>query len=444
LKTIRALAADLQAGRTTSVALVEAALLRITEHRQSGGVAYLHLDAERALAAAKASDAARAVGYVPSLMAGLPVSIKDLFDVKGQVTTAGSKALAGGPPAAADAPVVSRLRNAGAILLGRTNMNEFAFSALGLNPHYGTPANPIDPQRVPGGSTSGGAVSVAGEMAVMALGTDTGGSIRIPAAFCGVTGFKPTARRVDLTGAIPLSQSLDSCGPLARSVDCCIIADAILSNEDLAVEAPPIAGLRFGVTDDLVGDGLDDEVQRAFERALALLARAGSLIQSFSFPELNELPGINRVGGFAAAESWAWHRNLLETGADHYDPRVVTRIRRGSEQSAADYVDLLNARRRLMKRAQHCLSPFDAWLMPTVAIVPPLVQSLEQDEAFFAANSKCLRNSSVINFLDGCALTIPCPVGAGLPVGLSICGRHGDDARVLQVGLAVQKVLDQV
>jgi aspartyl-tRNA(Asn)/glutamyl-tRNA(Gln) amidotransferase subunit A len=441
VKTIRELAHDLMSGRTTSVRIVEGAIARITEHRQSGGVAYLQLNETRALNAARASDVARAKGHVPSLLAGLPVSIKDLFDVEGEVTAAGSKVLAATSPAAVDAPVVARLRRAGAVLLGRTNMNEFAFSAMGLNPHYGTPTNPIDPTRVTGGSTSGGAVSVAGEMAVMALGTDTGGSIRIPAAFCGLTGFKPTASRVDLAGAIPLSPTLDSCGPLAGSVDCCLIADAVLSDENAIGDAVPAAGLRLGVTGDFVGENLDQHVADTFGRALALLSRAGCLIQDFSFPELKELPAINAGGGFPAAEAWAWHRGFLQKFSNDYDPRVVTRIRRGEFQSAADYFDLVDARRRLISRSLHRLAPFDAWLMPTTAVVPPRIQAVEQDDAaFFAANAAALRNPAVVNFIDGCALTIPCPVGGGLPVGLSVCGRQGDDARILQIGLAVERI----
>lgn len=442
MKTIRNLAADLQSGRTTSVKLVEQALERIDSYRAQGGAAYVSVDAANALAAARASDAARAAGNVPSLLAGLPVSIKDLFDVQGQVTAAGSKALADSTAAAADAPAVARLRHAGAILLGRTNMSEFAFSGLGLNPHYGTPRNPFDDARVTGGSTSGGAVTVALDMAVMALGTDTGGSIRIPSAFCGLTGFKPTAQRVSLQGAVPLSTTLDSAGPLSRSVDCCAIADAILSGEVLDTDAVPLAGLRFGVTEDVVMDGMDDTVHAAFEAMLSRLQSAGALIQRFSFPELKELPGINAGGGFSAAEAWSWHRQLLERSGADYDQRVALRIRRGAQQTAADYLDLLAARRRIMAQGKQRLSVFDAWLMPTVPVVAPLVQPLlDSDESFFATNGLVLRNPSVINFLDGCALNLPCHAAGGLPVGISICGRHGDDARILAIGRAVESLL---
>ncbi len=443
MKTIRSLAKALETGKTTSVQLVEEALSRIGAHQVEGGAAYISVNAQQALAAAHANDAARAAGYVPSLLSGLPVSIKDLFDVKGEVSAAGSKVLASEKAARADAVAVARLRNAGAILLGRTNMSEFAFSGLGLNPHYGNPLNPVDSTRVSGGSTSGGAVSVAKNMAVMALGTDTGGSIRIPSAFCGLTGFKPTAKRIPLTGTIPLSRTLDSIGPLANSVDCCAITDAVLSG-DVAEDGIvlPLAGMRFGVTEDFVGDNVDHAVKKAFEAALALLEKAGAIVTRFAFPELKELPVINAGGGFSAAESWAWHRQLLEAFSGQYDPRVAARIKRGSAQSAADYIDLQDARRHLMTQAKLRLMPFDAWLMPTVAVVAPEVSALAQDEEhFFAVNGLVLRNASVINFLDGCALNLPCPVGSGLPVGLSICGQHAQDARILQIGRAVEAVL---
>ena len=442
MPSIRELAAALDSGLTTSVKLVEQALTAIEAHRNSGGVAYISVDSELALASATASDAARKAGYSPSLLAGLPVSVKDLFDVKGQVSTAGSKALAHQKPASADATAVARLRAAGAILLGRTNMSEFAFSGLGLNPHYGTPLNPFDAARVAGGSTSGGAVSVALNMAVATLGTDTGGSIRIPSAFCGLTGFKPTARRVSLAGAIPLSRSLDTAGPLARSVDCCAIVDAILSGEVLDTQALPLAGLRLGVTSDYVGADLDAQVQASFEKALQALEHAGAKVERFDFPELLTLPEINGRGGLVAAEAFSWHRHLLESQEAQYDQRVAARIQRGRQQSAADYIDLLDARQTMIASAKQRLRAFDAWLMPTVAIIAPLLAPLENsDNAFFATNGLVLRNASVINFLDGCALSIPCQVPGEPGVGLSVCGLAGDDAKILQIGRALEPQL---
>lgn len=435
--TIAELAAALAAGRTTSVALTEDALARIDRHMQAGGAAVMSVDAKDALAQAHAADQARAAGYVASPLAGLPVSIKDLFDVRGQVTRAGSKALDGNAPAQADAPAVARLRAAGAVLIGRTNMSEFAFSGLGLNPHYGTPRTPFDPDRISGGSTSGGAVSVAEQMAVAALGTDTGGSIRIPSAFCGLTGFKPTARRVPLEGAVPLSTSLDSAGPLARSVACCAAMDAVLSGETLDARAADLRGLRLYVTRDFVADGVEAEVAQAFEATLAKLSAQGARIVEFAFPELRRLPEINAAGGLTAAEAWTWHRELLQTKGDQYDQRVAQRIRRGEKLTATDYIVLLAERRAMQQRAAGLLRDADAWLMPSVAMRPPRLDALARDEDFFAINGLVLRNASVINFLDGCAASLP--MGEGM--GLGICGLHGSDARVLQVSAAIEQAL---
>ena len=440
--TIRELAADLAAGRITSVALTQQMLARAEAHRAQGGHAYVSLDGAQALAEARASDAARAAGIVASPLAGVPISIKDLFDVKGQVSSAASLALADAPPADADALAVARLRAAGVVLLGRTNMSEFAFSGLGLNPHYGTPRNPHDHARVAGGSTSGGAVTVALAMAAGALGTDTGGSIRIPSAFCGLTGFKPTAASVPLTGTVPLSRSLDSAGPIAHSVDCCAILYAALSGHDVGAQAPALKGLRFGFTLDYVGTHVEPQVQQAFDAALDKLRAAGAQVEQFDFPELLELPRINGGGGLVAAEAWHWHRVLLEEKGAQYDQRVAARIRRGQQQGAADYIDLLDARARLIAIAKRRLAPFDAWLIPSVAVLAPQVAPLEADDAtFFATNGLVLRNASVINFLDGCALSLPCHAEGELPVGLGICGLAGADDTVLQIGRAVEALL---
>ena len=445
MNTIAELAQALAEGRTTSQALVDQALKRIDAHRAAGGVAYISVDADNARQAARASDLARVSGYVPSPLAGLPVSIKDLFDVSGQVTASGSSLLADAPPATGDALVVARLRAAGAILLGRTNMSEFAFSGLGLNPHYGTPLTPCAVGRIAGGSSSGAAVSVALGMAVAGLGTDTGGSIRIPAAFCNLTGFKPSANRVPMSGTFPLAVSLDSVGALTRSVADCILLDGVLSGEQLDTRAASLAGLRLAVTRDFVLDQIDADVAAAFERTLDLLAKAGACIRWFDFPELHELPRINATGGLTAAEAWQGHRQWLEGDNSHrYDGRVAQRIRRGASISAADYLDIQHARHRLIGVAHERLGDADAWLLPSVATVPPKLADLADDAAFFATNGLVLRNTSVLNFLDGCALSLPCQRGDELPVGLSIAGLNGQDARVLQVSRAIETLLQEI
>src|SRR5438132_12826515 len=229
--TLPALAADLAAGRTTSRELVEAALARIADPEGEGRRVFVKVYDAAARAAADAQDRLRKAGYVASPLAGIPVSIKDLFDVAGEVTLAGSQALDDTPPAEADAPIVARLKAAGAVIIGRTNMTEFAFSGVGINPHYGTPGNPYDRSLIPGGSSAGAPISVADGMAAVAIGTDTGGSVRIPAALCGLVGFKPTQYRVPREGATPLSTTLDSVGPVGLSVACCALTDAVMAGE---------------------------------------------------------------------------------------------------------------------------------------------------------------------------------------------------------------------
>src|SRR5580700_10556777 len=312
--TLTALAADLESGRTNARKLVDECLAKISDKSGEGARAFVHVDVEAAIEAAKAMDRLREVKAAPSPFAGIPISIKDLFDIKGQVTRAGSRALDDSPPAEADAPVVSRLRRAGFILIGRTNMTEFAYSGIGINPHYGTPKSAWqrDVGHVPGGSSSGAAVSIADGMAYGALGTDTGGSCRIPAAYNGIVGFKPTQRRVPLDGGVPLSFTLDSFGPLARSVGCCAVLDSVLADEIFVPLQPrPVKGMRLAVPTTVALDELDDTVASTFERALEVLSREGAVIERIAVPEFLDVGVMNAKGGFAASESYAWHRYLL-------------------------------------------------------------------------------------------------------------------------------------
>jgi len=440
--TVLALARDLAAGRTSSRELIERALAAITDPKGEGSRAFVYVDADGARAAADAQDALRKAGYVLSPLAGLPVSIKDLFDVAGQQTRAAAKVLSDRPPASADATVVARLRRAGAVLIGRTNMTEFAFSGVGINPHFGTPGNPRDRARIPGGSSSGAAVSVADGMALIGVGTDTGGSVRIPAALCGLAGFKPTARRIPLDGLLPLSTTLDSVGPIARSIACCIIADAIMAGDVPHVpDAVAIAEQRFLIPTNYVLEKLDAEVATAFERACAAIARTGARLVKRAIPEFDELPEVNAKGGFPAAEAFAWHAPLLAARAQDYDPRVRVRIERGRGMLAADYLRLRDERRRLIASFNERLSPFDALLMPTVAKVAPPITAFAEDAEFARLNAIILRNPMAMNFLDGCAATVPIEQPDALPAGLSVVGPQGSDARVLQVALAVEAAL---
>jgi aspartyl-tRNA(Asn)/glutamyl-tRNA(Gln) amidotransferase subunit A len=441
-QTVLGLAADLASGRTSSRALVEAALARIADPAGEGARTFVKVYADTARVAAAAQDQLRQAGYVASPLAGLPVSVKDLFDVAGEQTLAGSKALDDTPPAQHDAPIVARLRAAGAVLIGRTNMTEFAFSGVGINPHYGTPGNPYDRRLIPGGSSSGAAVSVGDGNAVVAIGTDTGGSVRIPAALCGIVGFKPTQKRVPRDGATPLSTALDSIGPLANSIACCAITDAIMGGEPPVVPVPAsVEGLRLGVPQSYVLDELAPEVASAFAEACTMLSRAGARITDLPLSELNELPGINAGGGFAPIEAYAWHKPLLERRGGEYDPRVSGRIERAAGMNAVDYIRLCAARADLIARVAVRTAGFDALLMPTVAITAPPIAAFERDEDYRRLNALILRNTSVINFLDGCAVSLPIR-SEGPPVGLMVVGGHGADHRLFGIARGIEAAID--
>lgn len=446
MKTLRDIARELATGVTTSRRLVEACLERIADPNGEGARTFLKVHAETARAAADYYDRLRQNGVDLGLGAGIPISIKDLFDIVGDVTTAGSTVLRDGPAAKTDAAAVARLRAAGFIPIGRTNMTEFAYSGLGLNPHYGTPLNPYERTRgrTPGGSSSGAAISITDGMAFGALGTDTGGSCRIPAAFCGIVGFKPSAQRVPLSGAYPLSTTLDSAGPLAASVHCCALLDAALANEPVAgLEPIELGGLRLAVPTSYVLDDLDEHVAGSFQRALSALSGAGAHVIELPLTELNELAHINRLGGFSAAEAYALHRKRLETQATQYDPRVSVRILRGREQSAADYVELCATRADFKSRVAARLASFDAVVMPTTAQSAPTLAELADDASYGRANLLALRNPSVTNFLDRCALSLPCHAPGTAPVGLMLMGPNGGDRRLLAIAAATEALLQQ-
>jgi aspartyl-tRNA(Asn)/glutamyl-tRNA(Gln) amidotransferase subunit A len=439
--TLAVLADDLQAGRTTARKLVEECIARIADPAGEGQRTFIHVDKDAALEAADAMDHLRKAHAAPTRFAGIPVSIKDLFDIRGQVTRAGSRALEDSAPADKDATVVVRLRRAGFVVIGRTNMTEFAYSGIGINPHYGTPKSAWQRSvgHVPGGSSSGAAVSIADRMAYGALGTDTGGSCRIPAAYNGIVGYKPTQRRVPLDGGVPLSFSLDSFGPLANSVQCCATLDAVLADEQLAViQRRPIKGMRLAVPTTVALDDLDDAVAKTFERSLATLSRAGALIEHIDVPEFLDVGVMNGKGGFAAAESYAWHRYLLTSKGDEYDPRVSSRILRGEGISAAEYIDLLNARRSLIARIAIRLAPYDALVLPTTANTPPKIADLADDKAFTIANLRSLRNCTLINMIDGCAISLPAHREGEVPVGLMLASTGGSDRRIFELAAGME------
>ncbi|WP_428491477.1 amidase [Rhodopila sp.] len=444
MRRIDELAQALAAGTITSRSLIEESLARIGDPDGEGERTFIKVHAEPARAMADAVDLMRRDGRPPGRYAGIPVALKDLFDVAGEPTPAGSVVLAEAPAAEVDAPVVERLRQAGFIPIGRVNMTEFAFSGLGINPHHGTPASPWErsSRRIPGGSSSGTAVAVADGMAAAGLGTDTGGSCRIPAAFCGIVGYKPTARRVPISGVLPLAPSLDSVGPLAPSVACCARIDAILAGEP---PTPPIParlnGLHLAVPENVVLDGIDASVGATFDKALSKLSAAGARIERTRFTEFDELPTLNARGGFAAAEAYAWHRRLLATQGSRYDPRIRVRIARGEHISAADYIDLLQARVRLIGGFDSATAGFDGVLMPTVPIIAPRIADLDDERAYNSANMLILRNTALGNFFDRCAISLPCHHPGEAPVGLMLMGETMGDARLFGIANAMERAL---
>lgn len=380
-----------------------------------------------------------------SAIDGLPISIKDLFDVKGEATTAGSLLLRDAPPATANASVVEKLAQAGAAIVGKTNMTEFAFTGLGINPHYGTPANPWrrEERRIPGGSSSGAAVAVADGMCLGAVGTDTGGSVRIPAALCGLTGFKPTASRINQAGTLPLAASLDSIGVIAHDVRSCWLLDSVIAEYPLDLQTLDLRDARFAVPQTRVLDDLDRNVVQAWQQTVDLLLEAGATLVELPLDELDELNAMNARGGITAYEAWQWHQRTALAQPEAYDPQVLMRIQRGSLLTEQDATELYQQREAWRQRVNARLEGFDALIMPTVPQIAPTIASLDDPQRYMAINALMLRNTSVINMLDGCAVSLPCQQPGSAPVGFSLASIHGDDARLISWSLAVETALNR-
>lgn len=439
------LADDLSAGRKSALELTENCLGRIADPAGEGSRTFLKVHAEVARSAAVEIDQQRRAGRENRPFAGIPVSVKDLFDIAGDVTKAGSRALWDAPPADKDCSVVNRIRRAGFIVVGRTNMTEFAYSGLGVNPHFGTPRNPWqrDIGRIPGGSSSGAAVSVADGMACGGIGSDTGGSCRSPAALTGLVGWKPTARRVPLDGVLPLSPSLDSVGCLGTTVEDCRIMDCVMAanNVPTPMQETSLSHIRLGVPKIVVTDGVDDTVGKAFERALGLLSVAGSSVENLPLPELEEILKLYAKGGFPAAESYAWHRRLLERRGDVYDPRVKARILLGRELSAADYIELVRGRADLIERVWRRADGIDALVMPTVPMVAPRLADVEREDDYSRLGLLTVRNPRIANILDCCSISLPMHKPGDAPAGLMLIGRHGDDHALFRIAKSIEQIL---
>lgn len=432
-----ALSGIAQLTQTERTSLVRDSLEKISAHPAT----FTRVYAESAMAVAMTADEKRKTGQQLGALEGLPISIKDLFDVAGEITLAGSTVRSTASPALNDATVVTRLRYAGAAILGKTNMTEFAFSGVGINPHYGTPINPADNKvaRIPGGSSSGAAVSVAAGLCVAGIGSDTGGSIRIPAALCGLVGFKPTMRRVPVTGTFPLAPSLDTICAMTHSVADCQLIDSIIADHALTPIKLALKGLRFAVPQTLVMENMDAHVAASFEAALSKLSEAGAEIVDVPLSLLEEAPTINL---FAPIEAYAHHHAMLKDHGDAYDQRVAQRMRLGEKYQANEITALHQARQNWIIKMEQELRGFDAVLMPTVPLTAPeIAPLLESDEVFFNTNRLLLRNPSIINLLDGCAVSLPCHDQGSLPVGLMVAGPAMADGHILAVSRAIEAAL---
>jgi aspartyl-tRNA(Asn)/glutamyl-tRNA(Gln) amidotransferase subunit A len=444
MKTVEELARDLETGRTTAAALVETALARIEDGAGEGARTFLRVDEAGAREAAQYIDGLKRRNARPSRYAGIPISVKDLFDVAGEVTTAGSIVLRDSTPAQADAPAIARLRAKGFIVMGRTNMTEFAYSGVGLNPHYGTPLSPYDrsTRHIPGGSSSGAAVSVADGMCALGIGTDTGGSCRIPASFCGIVGYKPSTGRIPTRGAYPLSRTLDSVGSMGRSVRCVALADAIMAEDwDGQIGDAAIDRLKLGVPESFDIGELEASVGKSFERALKRLGKAGSRIDKIAFPSFEEIAAINSKGGISAVEAFAHHRDLIVSKGELYDPRVRRRIFNGSTIPAHEYLEILRLRGELVTRVKRLLGGLDGLLMPTTPNVPPPLAALERDEDYTRINFLSLKHTFAGNFLDLCAVSLPMHEPGDAPCGLMIMAPWGSDQALFAAAAAVERAI---
>ncbi|MHC3941916.1 MULTISPECIES: amidase [Paenochrobactrum] len=440
-KTISEALAELSSGKSTSTELTQLAISRILDPSGEGSRAFIGGVRASAIAQAHAADRTDMSKYSRTL-AGIPLSIKDLFNVRGDITRAGSRVLSE-HVADDDCTVTQRLLSAGAVLIGRTNMSEFAYTGIGINPHYGTPLNPWDRAtgRIPGGSSSGAAVSVADGMCIAAIGTDTGGSCRIPAALCGLVGFKPSAGTISSNGIVPLSPSLDSIGSIANSVECCAILDQVLRGEKISsLHTASVSGLRVGVPANYMLDDLDDEVAAAFSQALEQLSASGAVISKVHFKSLSRLGEMISNGGIVAAEAYAWHRDLLAKQANLYDPLIRKRIEAGKSITKIEYSKLLLKREELSLLFADESSEFDVLAMPTVPIVAPAIMTLADEDEYYRINKLLLRNTSPANMFGSGAISVPIHSSEKAPVGLMLMGHRNADRRLFEIAQGVSNM----
>ena len=435
----------LHAGDVCPVDLAEHALQKI----ENGAVphAFIGLTRERAIAQAQAAKARIAAGRPASALDGVPIAIKDLIDLKGEITTFASDLYRNNPPADADASCAAGLDRAGLVFIGKTNLTEFAFSGLGLNPHFGTPANPHDPTipRAPGGSSSGSAVAVAAGVVPCAIGSDTGGSVRVPSSFNGLTGYKTSEGRIDKQGVAPLSVTLDTIGPMARSVEDCVLLDmAMRGAATSCVRHEDIATLHAFVPETFVTEDLDAAVSENFETAIAALEKAGARIDRSPCPIFSEIDALNRtIGGLSSAEAYNTYAQIVDgPDATRVDRRVIARMRPGKDMSARDILVIQQARTRMQQQMTTLLAG-RMMLMPTTPNTAPEIAPLEADDTVFAkTNMRGLRNTLMGNFLDTPGVAMPTGKDKNdLPTSILISTTARDDERMLGFALAVERTI---
>lgn len=447
-KSVSEISRLFQSGRLDPIAFLEETLDAIQSNEDQ--TIFTLLTKDRAMSEATKASARLRSGQSLGLLDGIVTAHKDLFDIAGYPTTSGSKLLLSSALKPDDSAVVQNLKQAGVVTVGRTNMSEFAFSGLGINPHYGTPKNPNDraKARLPGGSSSGAGVAVASGLLPFAMGTDTGGSIRIPAAFNGIIGYKATRGRYDMTGVFPLAESLDSLGPLCRTVEDAIFIDAAMRGVSKPnVDIASLVGQRFVIPETIMFDDIETEVADAFEAAVGPLVDAGAIVRRAPFPSFKSIFDlIASHGALVTAEAFALHQKRLSSDASsQIDHRVVQRIRLGEKMTLPDYLFVQKCRQLMIREMETLVGRDELLLSPTLPhVAPEIAPLLADDAAFFAMNGKTLRNTQIGNFLDWCAVSIPCGYGAhNLPVGLSIAALPGRDEQLLSVAHAAEPVVRQ-
>ena len=449
MQGLRSLALALETGETTSHKLVETALERAHQSKSvfvTVNPALIRL--------AYTIDRARGRGKSRLPLAGIPIALKDLFNLRSEKTFAGSvvrKHYA--QPEAEDAPVVAPLREAGLLFFGRTNMSEFAFSGMGLNAHYGTPKSiwDRDTGRLPGGSSSGSAVAVAEGIVSAALGSDTAGSCRIPAAFNGIVGVKPSYGRMSLEGIYPLSPTLDAPGPLAVDVDSCFILDQLMTGQSKPeAELPgltpePIESIKLAIPDIKMMQDLDSDVAAAFERAISALHEAGISIQNNAMPAIDDCDDFFPARALVLYEVFQAHREMLEAHGDDYDPFVARRMRTGSDISAEEQQARYAERNQIIENFERQFSDLgvDALVYPTVGCIPPAIADTEDPDEAAQVNLRCLRHTATVNHYNGCAISLPCEKPGEAPVGLMLCSRNGDDDKLYRLAYTVEQILNE-